>query len=321
MRPLALAFDLGGTWARGAVLALGPAGPVSIAEHRERWPSPNPSLAEASALLVAMTTALEERADACALPIGVALAGQVRPQDGWVHVAPNLGWRSIAWGAALRSTFPDRPLHVINDLRAAAWAEGTWGALAGASVGAIVSIGTGVGAATTIDGDPLAGARALAGELGHLRLHGLSRRCGCGSSGCVEAYVGGRALGERVREEAPAGATTVDEVARLAEAGDAAAAAWRADVALRVAEAVAALLIVVDPEVLITTGGVLRRWRALGPIVEAETRQRVPVPIAAGLRWVHDGLGDDAGLWGSVAPWWTGRHSAASWIDGSVDDP
>ncbi|MDQ6888124.1 MAG: ROK family protein [Gemmatimonadota bacterium] len=134
--------------------------------------------------------------------VGVAIAGQV-DGDGVVRGAPNLGWTDVPLRAELGIAL-GVPVVVLNDVRAAAWAEWTTGAGAGASDVVVLFIGTGVGGGVISGGRMLIGASNAAGELGHVTLVAGGRQCHCRNRGCLEAYVGGWAIGERAREAARA---------------------------------------------------------------------------------------------------------------------
>ena len=66
-----------------------------------------------------------------------------------------------------------------------------------------IYFGTGIGNAILIDGKPLAGRHGTAGELGHIPVAGCDIPCGCGNSGCMEAFAGGKALARIQRERFP----------------------------------------------------------------------------------------------------------------------
>jgi|AGTN01.2.fsa_nt_gi Transcriptional regulator/sugar kinase len=82
----------------------------------------------------------------------------------------------------------DIPVTIDNDATAAALYEYRLGALAGCSVGVLLTLGTGVGGGIIIGGKPFSGAHGLGSELGHLAVvpHGL--QCTCGNKGCLEVY-------------------------------------------------------------------------------------------------------------------------------------
>jgi fructokinase len=162
------------------------------------------------------------------------------------------------------------------------------------------TLGTGVGGGIVVAGQPLTGANAIAGEWGHNPLplvapeDGPPVACGCGRSGCVETWLNGAAL---ARDFASVASRAADgpEIARLAAQGDAAALAALARYQRRLATALAAVVNLLDPDVIVLGGGlsalpglyaaVPQLWRPL--IVAPAPRTRlVPARFGAesGLR-------------------------------------
>lgn len=125
--------------------------------------------------------------------VGVSLPGVVRRDDGWVHEAPNLGWRDVALGTRLASVLK-LPVQVANDAELGALAEHVRGAARDATDLVYVSADRGVGGGVISDGRPLRGTRGYVGELGHLVVRPGGRACYCGSRGCWETEVGEAAM-------------------------------------------------------------------------------------------------------------------------------
>ncbi len=150
--------------------------------------------------------------------IGVSVPGVVRRDDGWVHEAPNLGWRDVALGTRLASVLR-MPAQVANDAELGALAEHVRGVARGVTDLVYISADKGVGGGVISDGRPLRGTRGYVGELGHLVVRPGGRHCYCGSRGCWETEVGEaavcRALG--LADSAPHG-VVVAELRSLATA-------------------------------------------------------------------------------------------------------
>ncbi len=160
-----------------------------------------------------------------------------------------------------------RPIRVANDANCFALSEALDGAAAGASTVFGAILGTGVGGGIVVDGKLLNGANAIAGEWGH---NALPRqrpdeypgpRCYCGRYGCIEAFLSGPALvddwqatlgGDR---HAPGETSGGAAVVAAARAGDAAAAAALERYQDRLARALALVINIVDPEVIVLGGG------------------------------------------------------------------
>ncbi len=142
---------------------------------------------------------------------GVSVPGVVRRDDGWVHEAPNLGWRDVALGSRLAAVL-DVPVQVANDAELGALAEHVRGVARGVTDLVYISADRGVGGGVISEGRPLRGTRGYVGELGHLVVRPGGRPCYCGSRGCWETEVGEaavcRALG--LPEDAPRGVVVAE---------------------------------------------------------------------------------------------------------------
>ena len=137
------------------------------------------------------------------LGTGVGLPGLVSPTR--LALAPNLGWRDIPHDQLLAPLADLNTVVVANeaDLAAYAVAYTRPGVAGGPSTFVYVSGEVGVGAGVIVDHRPMSGARAWSGEIGHMCADPNGPLCRCGARGCLEAYLGVRALAEHVG--APAG--------------------------------------------------------------------------------------------------------------------
>ena len=132
------------------------------------------------------------------LGTGVGLPGLVSPTR--LALAPNLGWRDIPHEQLLAPLADLNPVVVANeaDLAAYAVAYTRPGVAGGPSTFVYVSGEVGVGAGVIVDHRPMSGARAWSGEIGHMCADPNGPLCRCGARGCLEAYLGVRALAEHV---------------------------------------------------------------------------------------------------------------------------
>jgi predicted NBD/HSP70 family sugar kinase len=106
--------------------------------------------------------------DANLIAVGVGVAGVTRRSDGFVHLAPNLGWRNVPMGQMLSSQLGlDRPVLVANEADLGALAEHRRGVGAGVPHLIYLSGEAGIGAGIIHDGKPMLGAAGYAGEAGH----------------------------------------------------------------------------------------------------------------------------------------------------------
>ena len=159
-------------------------------------------------------------------------------------------------------------------------------------------VGTGLGNAIAINGRILVGRHGVAGELGHMPVHGEDKLCGCGNRGCVEAVASGRALQEGL--QAAGAAASIGEVFTHCAEED-----FVQRVLVHAAEAVATEINILDPEAVILGGGVVQmkgfpreRFEAL---VRGFTRKPLP---AEDTRFLYSRHGHYNGVMGAgLAAW------------------
>lgn len=153
--------------------------------------------------------------------VGIAVAGVVRREDGFVHVAPNLGWSNVPLKGMVAERLGLDRVMMANEADLGALAEHRRGAARGARHLIYVAGEVGVGIGIIYDGKPMLGAAGYAGEAGHNIVNPAGRRCRCGSIGCWETEVGEDAL---VRHAGFAASERhegmIDEILRRAHAGD-----------------------------------------------------------------------------------------------------
>ena len=156
------------------------------------------SLAEALNHIVA-----EAQAEGRIRGIGVG-APNGNYYTGTIEYAPNLTWggaKVIPFAKLLSEQMNGIPVSLTNDANAAAVGEMTYGAARGMKNFIMITLGTGVGSGIVIDGNVVYGHDGFAGELGHtcaVRHNG--RACGCGKTGCLEAYCSATGVARTARE-------------------------------------------------------------------------------------------------------------------------
>ena len=241
--------------------------------------------------------------------VGVCMPGALSSATGLVKNA-NSTWligqpfdRDLA--AAL-----GRPVRVMNDANCFALSEAVDGAAAGASVVFGVILGTGVGGGVVVDRRIVVGRNAIAGEWGHNPLpwpadgERPGPPCYCGRSGCVETFVSGPGLA-RDYEAAAGVAGSAEEVVARAEKGDPAAAVAFARYQDRLARALAIVINVLDPDVVVLGGG-LSNARSLygglpGRLADYVFSDRVDTPVVPPKHGDSSGVRGAAWLWPSEA--------------------
>jgi predicted NBD/HSP70 family sugar kinase len=184
--------------------------------------------------------------------VGVAVSGDVDTASGVVRDSVLMGWRDVGLGAALSARLAQEVV-VENDVRALTIGEHWFGVGLGTASFAIVTIGRGVGSGLHLNGEVVAGAYGVAGEIGHLPLAAPDRLCACGRRGCVEAVAATGAIVEAV-SAAHGRPVPIDEAVALGRAGDPAAVAVFAEAGRVIGAAIASLVNLVGPELVIIGG-------------------------------------------------------------------
>jgi glucokinase len=296
---LSVGVDLGGTNARAALVD---ARGTILRQTKRKLPARDPA-----SVVDVLAAAIEEtQGGQKDLPVGVGVAGQILDDSGVVSVGPNLGWRDVPFAAMLMKRV-GRPVSLLNDLQAAALGEQESGAAAGCKDVVLVFVGSGVGSALILGGRLYAGAMGVAGELGHTRAVPNGRRCGCGELGCLEAYVSGRNLTERVKEALAAGTpskllpgASATEIEREALGGDALATELFEEVVRLLSIAIGNLTTILNPSLVVLGGGVFLNGPELRRRIDQGVFEQSARVSRVGLKVTDAQLGDDAGVVGAA---------------------
>jgi glucokinase len=125
--------------------------------------------------------------------VGATVPGPADTVNGVLRFAPAQGWRDVPF-AAMLSQAVGLPAFIANDVNACALAEQRFGVAKDAENLLWVTVSTGIGGALLLNGRLYEGARAMAGEIGHVSVARSGARCGCGRIGCVQAMASGTAV-------------------------------------------------------------------------------------------------------------------------------
>jgi predicted NBD/HSP70 family sugar kinase/putative N-acetylmannosamine-6-phosphate epimerase len=185
--------------------------------------------------------------------LGIATAGWVDPVEGCVvYATGNLpGWTGVSLRAELESA-TGLGVHVENDANALAIGERCFGLAREVDNFVCITLGTGVGGGCYIGGKLNRGANYLANALGHINVEKDGRSCTCGQKGCLEAYANAAAL----LSYAGPGFGTAEQVIRAANAGNPAAHEALRTYAGWLARGCAQMVHLLDPELLVVSGGI-----------------------------------------------------------------
>lgn len=233
----------------------------SSIRQRLRVPTPADDYPAIIAAIRDLVRALEQQAGRSGLSVGIGTPGSVSPASGLMK-----GCNSTCLnGRPLRQDLEaalGRPVRLANDADCLALSEAQDGAAQGARCVFGVILGTGVGGGIVINGQLLVGPNAIAGEWGHNplpwpqpRLREVpGPRCWCGQQGCIETWLSGPALSREylayTDENCPA-----EQIVQRLEQGERAANTVFARYEDRLARALAGVINLLDPEVIVLGGG------------------------------------------------------------------
>jgi fructokinase len=248
-----LGIDLGGT--KTEIIALDPQGRARL---RRRVATPQGDY-DATILAIATLVHDAERELQARGTVGVGTPGSISRATGLLRGA-NSVWLN---GRAIRTDLEaalEREVRITNDANCFALSEASDGAGRGAATVFGVILGTGVGGGIVVDGRVQVGVNAIAGEWGHNPLpwpqddERPGPACFCGRSGCIETWLAGPALA-RDHLRATGQARSAQDIARHAAAGDRDCASALARYEERLARALAHVINILDPEVIVLGGG------------------------------------------------------------------
>jgi fructokinase len=252
----ALGIDLGGTKIEALLFA-----PDGAELWRRRSPTPTGSYDGTVAALVDAVAAARQAAGGQGFSIGIGSPG-TRTASGLMKNCNS----TCLNGRPLKQDIEaavGQPVALANDANCLALSEATDGAAAGADVVFAVILGTGVGGGIAVRGRVLVGANGLAGEWGHNPLPWAQPGddpafdCYCGQRGCIEGLVSGSGLAQD-HAHAHGQRLTGEAIVAAAANGDAACRATLDRHASRLARALASVINLLDPDVIVLGGGLSR---------------------------------------------------------------
>lgn len=304
---IVLACDLGGTNLRMA--AVDKKGGI-----RNRVKMDTPKAERADEIVRAMV----EAAAACrdqvedvskVRAIAAAVPATINIKEGLILKAPNVpALDGFRFCAAISSEL-NMPCVLENDANAAAVGEQSFGAAKGFKSAIAVTLGTGVGGGIIIDNKVLRGVDGTAGEIGHICVEPFGAPCGCGSRGCVEQYSSATAivrLAQELENQYPKSVLrnhlrlTSAEVYQAGKDGDELALEVFRQMGFYLGIALAGLINVLNPEIIVVGGGASAGWDLFIPHTREQIRQRSYREPAERAKLVRAELGDDAGILGAA---------------------
>ncbi|WP_432246009.1 ROK family protein [Arthrobacter sp. G.S.26] len=285
----AIGVDLGGTKTAAGVVS--GAGEVLFSET-----IPTLNRGGGAAILdatAALVSGLISRAAAAGITVdrvGAGSAGVIDASRGVVVSATDaiLGWAGtdLTAGLASRLGLPPSSVRAVNDVHAHALGEAWTGSAAGTASSLLVAFGTGVGGSFVLAGTPVLGHRHVGGHVGHVASpyayhNGAALPCVCGHTGHVEAIASGPAILESFRRfGGPPQVRDTRAVFSLAHDGDAAAIKAIGAGAGAAGQAVGGLANILDPAVVVVSGGLADAGDLWWLPMERALRAELLAPLA-----------------------------------------
>lgn len=245
--------------------------------------------------------------------VGIGSPGPLDRKTGTVINTPNLGWRNFPLRDLIQNAV-GLPATLDNDANAATYGEWWMGAGRGVDTLVGVTLGTGIGGGIVLNGELYHGANDAAAEIGHMTIDSTGRKCNCGNYGCLEAYASGQAIAARAIEDLDSGVgsilpelagevqnITAETVFEAVVQGDPYATEVMHDTAKFLGVGLANVINILNPEVLVISGGVTRAGDHLFVPLRAEIRRRAFQVAEQACRIVPSDLEGMAGIIGAVA--------------------
>lgn len=240
--------------------------------------------------------------------IGIGTPGIV-DNNGAVFESPNLpDWHNFNLREIFEKMFNKRVV-VENDANSIAWGEFLFGAGKGTRTIVCLTLGTGLGGGVVINGKLLRGAIYSAAELGHMVVDYKGRRCGCGSIGCIEAYVGRDYIVKSAIRKIKKGEKSIltEMVKDLSEItpkmiseayqkGDKLAEEVWIEMATALGAFLAGIVNMLNPDRIILAGGIAQAGEILFSTVRKTINERAMHALSKTVEIVPAGLGNDAGI-------------------------
>ena len=244
--------------------------------------------------------------------IGIGLPAQIDFLKQSIEFCTNLPLAGVDVRSLIMSRIR-QDVTIDNDGHCAGIGEARFGAAKGVRDCVMITLGTGVGGALLLDGEPYRGSRGLGGEIGHMVVRLDGPPCPCGGFGHIESYLGRPAIAARGREAAraysgqdirdrangDAEAVTAENVVQAALAGDEIARGILIEAGGILGEALVGIVNLLNPRLIVVGGGIgesadMLVARAAEVIAEKALAGRRDVKV------VQAQLGNDAGMLGAA---------------------
>lgn len=188
--------------------------------------------------------------------VGVTVPGHVIWQEGILDFSPQLRWKSVPIKTMLQNKLHSAAVYLENDVKAAALAEGLYGAAVDTADFVVIQLGSGMGAAVVNNGELLRGMDNIIGELGHIIVEPDGELCDCGRRGCLQTFVCISGIEQRSKR-------SFRETLDMAKAGDEACQAILKQTERYMAMWTANLRNLYNPQKVLFYGKIFQEWPEL----------------------------------------------------------
>lgn len=234
------------------------------------------------------------------LGVGVGIPGSVDTQGSGVVDAPTLGWSDAQVGPMLRAAL-GVPVLVDNDVNTLAAAERIYGVGRHHSSYLVLTIGRGIGCGIVIDGNIYRGANGGSGEIGHIPVSDDGPDCACGARGCLEAIIGDAALvAEATARDVVGKRGTTADLLEAARANNVAAHEIYRNAGVILGRALAGVIQMLDPEVVVILGEGVSAWSFWEQGFEQSFRRHL-MPSRRGIPFVVEPWTEDQWALGAAS--------------------
>lgn len=310
MNQIVLGVDIGGTFTKLSIVT--DEGKI-LAKSSFSTHATNGQDAYPDRLLASAKKLLHDFQSVELLGVGIGAPG-CDPKRGYINYAVNLPFSAPF---PIRHFFAENlcaHTELVKDSSAAALGEKMWGGARQMEHFAVLTLGTGLGSALFLNGELLSGAHHLAGELGHTIHIPGGRQCSCGQQGCLETYISANGLRRTFTDlmantltdsplrQLPEAQRSARRITEAAQAGDKLAKRALQRCAQDIGEALAKLVLQLDPQGIFLAGGLAQAGPMLLDTVQEHMDDNLLGPFKGKVRVQFSELGPDvAGTLGAAA--------------------
>jgi glucokinase len=247
------------------------------------------TVASAEDLAAQIKKDLGKKHQVSGIGIGAPSANEISQS---IEHAPNLEWGDIVPLKAIFEEEFDIDTYVVNDANAAAMGEKFYGEAQEMDNFVVITLGTGIGMGSYVNGNLIIGANGLAGELGHTVVRRNGRECNCGKFGCLETYIAKNGIVKTAKEklEFSSGGSMLQSISpsNLSPAEIFKSARREDPVSLEVVDtvtrdlafAISYLINILDPECVFLSGGISKN----GNLLKRKTEKHLKSFVLPNLR-------------------------------------